>query len=1142
MPTKSFHFRNKSSILFRSLRIVFFAAILLAACSPTPPAPTPTAPVIDVNLLYANPWLLVGYGDPENPTVVEEGLAITSEFTPDGQINGFAGCNNYSGTFQAAQDGTLAIPSLTSTLMACEQWMDEETAYLSALQTVQSFGFNSEGRLEIMFGNPAEPRQVLIYTSSAKPLTGTNWILVSYGDPDTPQPAPAESVITAVFSPEGFVSGFSGCNQYNASYTLQDQQIVLGPLATTQMTCSTGMETEQAYLQALATAQKIAISGQTLTITDNEGTGVMTYTAADLPLEHSLWTLSIVDGQPVPPETEITAIFTPGETANNGNVSGSSGCNYYSAGYTLDGSSLTVQPPSATMMACPAGMEMEQSYLQALQASQSYEIFGDTLALMSSAGSMMFTADRTPLSGALWRLVSLGDVTSPQPPVEGSRFTAQFSIIPGSPSGVLSGTSGCNEYTAAFAASVDELKINPPVSTKSKTCVPGLSDQEELYFLALNDASFYHISGNTLVIPYDDDKQALVFEGTQLEEAQRPPLNDLNGTTWYLWFIDSAPVMAGTSISASFAINRDGASGTISGSAGCNSYVASFGQNLGVEATLNANQVCSKPAGIMEQESDYVNLLSHAYGYWVTGDQLIVNTGRGALTYRTSRPPESNDQAHLLVGQTWYLVFYKNSYSIPGSEEPYTLFQADGAVTGYTGCNTFQGTYTTNIQEITIANLDSTEAACPNKALQGQEDAMLEILRSAKSYQVVETVMQLVGGEGVMNYSLTPLHRPEQISPPVAMINAPAQAAVGEIVTFDANSSTAQVAIVSWKWDFGDGLKGTGPVVDHVYDQPGSYRVQMTITDQRGYQDSIAQSIDIIPAEPAPGPTQAPEPTVPPTQVSEPTAVPTKPSEPTGAPTEAPKPTAAPTQPSEATVVPTQPSLPIEIPTQAPEPTAIPPQLPMEPPQAALQGPSQGYVGEPVTFDASASMSGGSPITSYTWNFGNGTTAGPSPDPGQTTIFNQAGTYQVSVVVTDQNGQSSSATQEVTISTHLNTPVVWVLDRLGDQELLPGTIITLQFLEGQIAGYSGCNTYNGTYSAVPNEDGTYSVTITGLTSTAMACPETAMLQESTYLATLPTILAAQIQGNILNLISSTGAGPDGQPTLDGGLIYHQAGT
>jgi heat shock protein HslJ len=146
-------------------------------------------------------------------------------------------------------------------------------------------------------------------------------------------------------------------------------------------------------------------------------------------------------------------------------------------------------------------------------------------------------------------------------------------------------------------------------------------------------------------------------------------------------------------------------------------------------------------------------------------------------------------------------------------------------------------------------------------------------------------------------------------------------------------------------------------------------------------------------------------------------------------------------------------------------------------------------------------------------------------------MFNQAGSYQVTVVVTDQNGQSSSATIEVIVSTRLNTPVVWTLDQIGNQQLLPGTAITLQFMQGQIAGFAGCNSYTGGYTAAPNEDGTYSVTITGLVSTGIACPESMMVQESTYLAILPTVLAAQLQGNALSLSYP-----------EGSLLYYQAGT
>lgn len=1100
MDTKSDNSKHRKWKVFSILGLLLLVAILFVACSRETPTPLPppvstntpaSTPVfVDVNQLYANPWVLVGYGDPANPTVIEEGLVITLEFVSDGQLGGFGGCNNYSGTFQAASDGTLAISPLATTRMACAKGMDQESVYLTALQSARSFTINNQGRLVLTYSDPSQPDQVLIYTSGAKSLIDTNWILVSYGDPAAPQVVPDDTVITAVFSTDGMLSGFSGCNQYSASYNVQADQLTLGPVAMTQMSCPTGMEVEQAYLQSLGTAQQYAITGLQLTITYNQGAGVLTYTAADVPLEYSLWTLSTMNGQPVSAETNITAVFTPGEPTNSGAISGSSGCNSYSAGYTLDGNSLTVQPAVVTLMMCATGMETEQAYLQALQTSTSYEIFVDKLVLTTPSGNLVYTVNRTPLAGALWRLVSMGDVNNPQPPVQGSNFAAQFSRIPGAPSGVLTGTTGCNEYTAAFTASTDEMKINLPVSTDNKSCVPGLSEQEELYFLALNNATTYRISGNTMTIPYDDNKQALVFEGTQLELAERPQMSTLNGTTWYLWYMNNTPVLSGTSIYAAFTINPDGGSGTMSGFAGCNNYVATFGNDMGVQTTLNARQKCHQPAGIMEQEGNYVNMLSRAYGYWLTGDQLILNTGQGVLTYRGSKPAESADQIHLLVDKTWYLVSYNNTYSLAGAQEPYTLFQSDGTLSGYSGCNSYQGTFTTNIQGITVSNLNSTQEACPNTALDAQELAMIVILNSAKSYQVADTVMQIVGDEGVLNYSLTPINRPEEIEPPQARIDMPADANVNQVVTFNGTESFSEVPIIAWNWDFGDGGTGSGEVVDHVYNTPGTYRVELIVTDQRGYQDSEVKEINIAAVvEPTPPPTQPPQPT--PTQAPGPT------------PTQAPQPTPT-----------TEPTLP-----------------PVTPPQASIQGSGQGYMGEPITFDASASVAGSSPITSYSWNFGDGTSAGPSPDPYQTTIYNQAGVYQVSVVVTDENGQSSSSTMDVIISTRMDTPVVWVLDSYAGQGVIPGTAVTLQFQAGQLAGFSGCNSYTGAYTGTDNGDGTYTVAITGLVSSQMSCPGDIMAQESSYLGLLSAVTGALPQGNALELVSPQGS-----------LIFYQAGT
>lgn len=1142
---------NQSTTYRRTLMSVvgmlLVTSLLLAACTTTTPtaAPTPTsvpptqAPtpvVVDVNKLYANPWVLVGYGDPANPTVVQGGLTLTLLVTSDGQLSGFGGCNNFSGTVQVSTDGSMSVGPLATTLMACATGMDQETAYLSALQNARSFNFTSEGRLQIMYGPEGAANQALIFTSGVKSLTGTNWVLVSSGDPNNPTPVPTGVVITALFSEDGFLSGLAACNQYNVSYTLTNDQLSLGAIAITQMSCPTGMDAQNAYLTALTTAQKATVTGQKLVLTYNQGAEVMNFIAANVPLEYSLWTLTLMNGQPIATGTNITATFTPGETAGTGVVGGSSGCNTYNAGYTLDGNNITFQPAAVTRMFCAETADIEQAYLTALQASTSYEIFVDTLVLTNPSGSLTFTVNRTPLTGALWKLVALGDVKKPVAPVNGSDFAAQFIRIPGAPSGVINGTTGCNEYTTAFTASTTEIKINLPVATQNKTCSPGLTDQEQLYYQALNNATTYQISGNTLTLPYDSGKQALVFEGTQLTEAQRPPLTDLNGSTWYLWYFDDNPILSGTTIYGQFAINADGASGTLSGSAGCNTYVATFGDNMGVQATLNATQKCSKPAGIMDQENMYISDLSRAFGYWQTGDQLIINTGQGVLTYKNTKPASSYDQTHLLVGPTWFLISYSSTYSSAGTQEPYTLFKSDGTLEGFTGCNAFSGNFTTAILGISITNLNAQQQACTTSALQAQQDAMLKILGSAKSYSVNQSVMQIVSDSGVLNYSTTPLHRTEEILPPTADFSAPIDAPVNTVVTFDAEESASQVPITYYEWFFGDGNNGVGQVVQHVYTNPGNYDVRLVVTDERGNQDDLIKRLTITsgppPATPTPMPTAQPTATTAPTLPPAPTATgqpaaPTATQPPAPTATQPPQPTA--TQPPAPTA--TQPPAPTATQPAAPTATTAPTQPPAAAPAAKVTGPTNGYVGEPVAFDASGSVAGSAPIVSYQWTFGDGTTTGPSNNAGTTKLYNAAGNYQVTVVVTDQNGLSSSASTNITITTRLGTPVVWILNTYAGKTILPGTAITLQFQSGQIAGFDGCNSYTGSYTATANPDGTYAVTITGLIGTGAACPANIMDQASAYNALLAAVISAQLQGNALTLKSP-----------DGDLVFYEAGT
>jgi parallel beta-helix repeat protein len=86
-------------------------------------------------------------------------------------------------------------------------------------------------------------------------------------------------------------------------------------------------------------------------------------------------------------------------------------------------------------------------------------------------------------------------------------------------------------------------------------------------------------------------------------------------------------------------------------------------------------------------------------------------------------------------------------------------------------------------------------------------------------------------------------------------------------------------------------------------------------------------------------------------------------------------------------------------------------------PTAALSvSPASGPAPLQVTADASASTPGSSPIQSYTFDFGDGSTVGPQAGAVATHTYAAAGTFTVKVTVLDQGSLSSTATGQVTVT------------------------------------------------------------------------------------------------------------------------------
>lgn len=76
---------------------------------------------------------------------------------------------------------------------------------------------------------------------------------------------------------------------------------------------------------------------------------------------------------------------------------------------------------------------------------------------------------------------------------------------------------------------------------------------------------------------------------------------------------------------------------------------------------------------------------------------------------------------------------------------------------------------------------------------------------------------------------------------------------------FDASaSSSADEAIVSYHWDFGDGETGTGVVVTHTYEEKGIYEVTLMVTDSAGKTGARSLAVEALNRLPIPSFTLSP--------------------------------------------------------------------------------------------------------------------------------------------------------------------------------------------------------------------------------------------------------------------------------------------
>jgi heat shock protein HslJ len=221
-------------------------------------------------------------------------------------------------------------------------------------------------------------------------------------------------------------------------------------------------------------------------------------------LAETAWLVSSIGGVSVIPEAPPSMDF-----GDDGVLSGTTGCNTYTAQYVTDADRIQIGPLGTTRMACAADRNaQETAFSAAVSAATHWQLAEDgTLHLTGGAEVVAEAATRAPtpapsaaagLPGTSWRLVS----------VDGQAVGEVVPTLIFEADGSVHGSSGCNTYSGTAAIDGSTISFGPLVSTMMG-CLGPAQAVETVYVAALQSATSWAIDGDGQLVL--DGAPALTF-------------------------------------------------------------------------------------------------------------------------------------------------------------------------------------------------------------------------------------------------------------------------------------------------------------------------------------------------------------------------------------------------------------------------------------------------------------------------------------------------------------------------------------------------------------------------------------------------------------------------------------------------------
>lgn len=436
-------------------------------------------------------------------------------------------------------------------------------------------------------------------------------------------------------------------------------------------------------------------------------------------------------------------------------------------------------------------MSQEQAFLANLALVASYQIAGSQLTLLDASGAAVLTFEvqvPTPLTGTLWQATSYnngrGAVTSL---VIGTEITATFAE-----DGTLSGSAGCNNYTATYTVDGQQITITP-VATTMMMCVEpeGIMEQEAEFIAALGTAATFSIEGDQLELRTADGALVASFVAAVPEAASGVDAEtmDMLGNLAYsntALFAETVQLVNGiytttvvpdAPVVAYVELTDVVAAGELNGQP---AYAAVLVSNGGGSGVFNDLAVVAEVDGV------WTNVATTGLGDRVTINSLTIENNQVVVDMITQGPddpmccptqqvvvayelqgnelvqvePAGRSAVPGIVGVPWEWVesIYNNDTAITTTvPSSYTLtLQPDGTVNLRVDCNLGGGTYTLDGSSLTMEVAEMTRVACPEGTLSNE---FIRDLNGAAAYVMdgEDLIINLLADAGNMRFQPGPV-------------------------------------------------------------------------------------------------------------------------------------------------------------------------------------------------------------------------------------------------------------------------------------------------------------------------------------------------------------------------------------------------